>query len=223
MPLGSRDAARRRLQHRAKLSSLTRNASFEVSEGDHQIIYVACGVTKLVAHMSDSRDQVLAFHFVGDIFTVPAPDNYVYSVIALREARLVTFPSDDYLTEATTEPGILRYLLDNTILSLRRSREKVIALGSKTAAERLAVFLLNMAERIGTERDGLCAFDLPMSRRDISESLGLTIETVSRQLTKLRDDGVIETIGRSKVILRRPELLRERAGYSTRSCAISSS
>ena len=98
-----------------------------------------------------------------------------------------------------------------------------IALGSKTAAERLAVFLLNMAERIGTERDGLCAFDLPMSRRDISESLGLTIETVSRQLTKLRDDGVIETIGRSKVILRRPELLRERAGYSTRSCAISSS
>jgi len=104
-------------------------------------------------------------------------------------------------------------LLENTTLSLRRCREKTIALGRKTAGERIAVFLVGMAERIGVEQDGRLVLELPMSRRDISDSLGLTIETVSRQLSKLRDDGVIETVGRSGVILNTLESLRDRAGF----------
>lgn len=213
LPEHSGDAALLRYQHLGRLTPLARDASLDFGENGQQIVYLARGSTKLVAHASEARDQIVAFHFAGDLFTVPEPDNYSYSVSALRDAELLTFASTDFLAQATSEPGVLRHLLEITTLSLRRCREKTIALGRKTAGERLAVFLLGMAERIGVEQEGVLLLDLPMSRRDISESLGLTIETVSRQLTRLRDEGVVETSGRSRVILRQPDRLRDCAGF----------
>ncbi|HCY03108.1 MAG TPA: hypothetical protein DHU71_09915, partial [Erythrobacter sp.] len=82
--------------------------------------------------------------------------------------------SAEFLRLASSEAGVLHHLLENTTLSLRRCREKTIALGRKTAGERIAVFLVGMAERIGVEQDGRLVLELPMSRRDISDSLGLT-------------------------------------------------
>jgi CRP/FNR family transcriptional regulator len=160
-----------------------------------------------------ARDQIVAFQFAGEVFTVPGPDNYSYSVSALKDCDILAFDSAEFLRLASSEAGVLHHLLENTTLSLRRCREKTIALGRKTAGERIAVFLVGMAERIGVEQDGRLVLELPMSRRDISDSLGLTIETVSRQLSKLRDDGVIETVGRSGVILNALESLRDRAGF----------
>ena len=86
-------------------------------------------------------------------------------------------------------------------------------LGRKTAQERLASFLVTMADRIGMQQGGQCVLDLPMSRRDIADSLGLTIETVSRQLTVLRDLALIETSGRSIVTLADIAALEDRAGH----------
>jgi CRP/FNR family transcriptional regulator, anaerobic regulatory protein len=77
----------------------------------------------------------------------------------------------------------------------------MMQMGHKSAAARIADFLVSMAERLGGCTQGPCAFALPMSRRDIGDSLGLTIETVSRQLTELREAGLVETEGRSKVAL----------------------
>lgn len=197
----------------ARCHPLARDVSLDFAAGGEQIVFVVRGATKLVAHASEARDQVVAFHFAGEVFTVPEPDNYSYSVCALRECDLLTFASPEFLSLAEGEAEIMRQLLDSTKLSLRRCREKTIALGRKTAGERVAVFLLGMARRIGVEQDGRVALELPMSRRDISESLGLTIETVSRQLSKLKDDGVIETAGRSGIILRNCPDLQRRAGF----------
>ncbi|WP_370034842.1 helix-turn-helix domain-containing protein [Qipengyuania mesophila] len=197
----------------ARCHPLAREASLDFAERSEQIVFVGRGATKLVAHASESRDQVVAFHFAGEVFTVPEPDNYSYSVCALRECELLTFASPEFLRLAEREAEIMRQLLDSTKLSLRRCREKTIALGRKTAGERVAVFLLGMARRIGVEQDGRVALELPMSRRDISESLGLTIETVSRQLSKLKDDGVIETTGRSGIVLLDCPDLQRRAGF----------
>ena len=207
------DCALFRLQSLARFCHLGREQSLEFQQGGQQFVFLAGGATKLVAHASQSRDQIVAFHFAGDVFTVPEPDNYSYSLSALRDGDVLAFPSEEFLALAGEQPGVLRHLLDNTTLSLRRCREKTIALGRKTAGERVAVFLLSMAERIGTEQDGRVSLDLPMSRREIAESLGLTIETVSRQLTRLKDEGVIATAGRSGVVLRNAARLRSRAGF----------
>lgn len=213
LPARLTDAVHLRFRLLASLRQLARETSLELAEGGQQIVFLARGATKLVAHASQSRDQIVGFHFPGDVFTVPEPDNYSYSVSALRDSDILTFNAADFLALAAGEACVLQYLLENTTLSLRRCREKTIALGRKNARERLAVFLLAMAERIGAEQDGGVWLDLPMSRRDISESLGLTIETVSRQLTRLRDERVIETMGRSGIVLLEPSLLRDRAGF----------
>lgn len=213
LPPDLTDGAHLRFQALARLSQMSKDHSMDFGEAEQQIVYVARGAIKLVAHASESRDQIVAFHFAGEIFTVPEPDNYSYSVCALKDCDILTFSSSEFLSSAAGEPGVLRHLLDFTTISLRRCREKAIALGRKTASERIAVFLLGMAERIGVEQDERFSLDLPMSRREIAESLGLTIETVSRELTKLREDGAIETVGRSMIVLLKKFVLKRRAGF----------
>ncbi|MBU7579650.1 MAG: helix-turn-helix domain-containing protein [Porphyrobacter sp.] len=88
----------------------------------------------------------------------------------------------------------------------------MMQMGHKSAAARIADFLVSMAERLTGSTEGPCAFALPMSRRDIGDSLGLTIETVSRQLTELRDAGLVATEGRSRVALRDVGALARIAG-----------
>jgi len=96
--------------------------------------------------------------------------------------------------------------------ALHRSRTRMMQMGHKSAQQRIADFLVSMAERLAGCTSGACAFALPMSRRDIGDSLGLTIETVSRQLTELREAGLVETEGRSKVSLSDVAALARLAG-----------
>ncbi|MBX7458234.1 helix-turn-helix domain-containing protein [Qipengyuania sp. 1NDH17] len=213
LPPNLSDAMHLRFQAAARSSQLGRENSLEFGDGGQHIVFVVRGATKLVAHASESRDQIVAFHFAGEVFTVPEPGNHSYSVSALKDCDILSFRWTDFSTLASSEPAVLRRLLETTMQSLRRCRENAIGLGRKTAGERIAVFLLGMAERIGSEQDGRIFLDLPMSRRDIAESLGLTIETVSRQLTKLKEEGVIQTAGRSGVILGARGHLRDRAGF----------
>lgn len=207
------DAAQQRFRSLARMVALDRERSLDFDGGSAQLVFVSQGATKLVAHASQARDQIVAFHFLGEVFMVPEQDNYSYSVCALRDCDLLTFGASEFLDLAACEAPILRHLLDNTTGSLRRCREKTIALGRKTASERVAVFLLAMSERVGIAKQGTILLELPMSRRDIADSLGLTIETVSRQLSLLRMAGAIETTGRSSVVLRDIGSLKARAGY----------
>ena len=177
------------------------------------LVFLASGATKLVAHASDSREQIVAFHFEGDMLVVPARGSHAYSLVALEDAQLLHFPYLTFLTEARGESCVLQRLLDTAFRSLERCREKTVTLGRKNASERLAAFLLAMEERIGRNDGKGIILDLPMSRRDIADSLGLTIETVSRQFTRLRSDDVIATEGRSIVRLNDLRDLRARAGF----------
>ncbi len=197
----------------ARVTVLEKDRALEFDHAHSQLVFVSKGATKLVAHVSKSRDQIVGFNFTGDIFSIPERGNYSYSVCALSDCEVMSLSSDELLDLAANEAKTLRHLLEHSYVSLTRYREKTIALGTKTAGERVAVFLLAMAERIGIDDDGLPCLDLPMSRRDIAESLGLTIETVSRQLSLLRDAGLIATVGRSGIELRNLAGLRTSAGY----------
>ncbi|MFZ9396582.1 MAG: helix-turn-helix domain-containing protein, partial [Erythrobacter sp.] len=150
-----------------------------------QLVFLAAGSTKLVVPMPDGTEQVLAFHFAGDIIHVPRQSGTRFHLVALDDCTAIAFPEGDFLDIVQQEPAVLRTILVRTLMALQRSRNKSIRLGRKGAQERIADFLLAMAERIGVPDGTDIRLDLPMSRRDIGHSLGLTIETVSRQFSEL--------------------------------------
>src|SRR5581483_3699779 len=92
---------------------------------------------------------------------------------------------------------------------LQRSQDHVLTLGRRSASERLASFLIDLADRLDGPGPGRAEFDLPMSRQDIADYLGLTIETVSRTLTQLQADGLVRLCGVRRVRLPRPAALAE--------------
>lgn len=213
LPLGASDATLLRFQSLARYASArTGDAPFTGNDSD-QIVFVASGSTKLVALASQGREQVVAFHFAGDLVSVPARAAHGYSLYALEDCELIYFPADEFFALARHEASMVDEVLARAMRALSRCREKTIALGRKSAQERLASFLVTMADRLGLDDKGGLTLNLPMSRRDIADSLGLTIETVSRQMSELRDAGLIETTGRSLVTLLDPKGLSERAGH----------
>ena len=213
LPLNVTDATHLRFQAIARYASARAGDAPFKANGHDQIIFVAHGSTKLVAHASAGREQVVAFHFEGDLVSVPASAAHAYSLIALEDCELIYFPADAFLDLAQGEAKMVINMLERSLEALARCREKTIALGRKTATERIASFLVTMADMIGEPFNQGLSIRLPMSRRDIGDSLGLTIETVSRQLSDLRCEGLIETPGRSQVILLDAAGLRQRAGH----------
>lgn len=185
---------------------------------EDRLVYIAHGSAKLAAQpLADAPSgQVLAFHFAGDMISQlrqSASDAWGdFRLVALSDCHLVVFPADRFLDIAQSDPAVLRSVLARSLQALHRSRTRMMQMGHKSAQQRIADFLVSMAERLANCTSGACAFALPMSRRDIGDSLGLTIETVSRQLTELREAGLVETEGRSKVCLSNVDALARLAG-----------
>lgn len=213
LPMSISDATHLKFQSLARyVSARSGDAPFSGS-GHDQMVFIARGSTKLVAQASHGREQIVAFNFEGDLVSVPARAAHAYSLIALVDCELIYFPADRFFQLAQEEAVIVATMLDRALQALSRCREKTITLGRKTAQERLSSFLMAMGDRIGVACDKGVALDLPMSRRDIGDSLGLTIETISRQLTELRSEGLIETPGRSQILLLDRVELNARAGH----------
>ena len=210
---------------------LTKGEALASDPQADRLVYLASGAAKLIARPvagpgllpgappdSAATVQVLAFHFAGDMVSVlrqgsegSAED---FRLIALAECRLLAFATDDFLDVAQADPVVLRWVLTRSLQALHRSRTRMMQLGHKSARQRIADFLVSMAERLGGSTSGECRLMLPMSRRDIGDALGLTIETVSRQFTELREAGLIETRGRSLVQLRDIAALAQAAGQT---------
>lgn len=205
----------------ANAVSLSRGVAAPLDHAGDQIVFVAQGATKLSAHASLDREQIVAFHFGGDIVSIPSDGPHSYQLTALIDSELLIFPGREFLDLAATDAIMARSMLERLPSALHRCRDKAVALGQKSALERLAGFLAAMTERVGKLIDGKCTLDLPMSRRDIGDSLGLTIETVSRQLGILREAGLIETRGRSRIVIFDLATLTRWAGHLDRTEKIS--
>jgi len=199
IPDGMDEGSRLQFAAASRMLTVNRDQQARLDESCDQLVYLGSGSTKLVALASHEREQVVAFHFEGDLICVPARLRHSYSLVALRDTSLVAMSYDKVIELSGNKPAILETLLKATLASLDRCREKSIALGRKAAPERIASFLVALAARTGKTEGKDIVLPLPMSRRDIADSLGITIETVSRQLTMLRERGVIETLGRSQI------------------------
>jgi CRP/FNR family transcriptional regulator, nitrogen fixation regulation protein len=152
------------------------------------IFEVINGAVRTYKVLSDGRRQICAFHLPGDIFGLENGKTYRFTAEAIVEttARVVRRHSLEYV--AASDVRVTRNLLSMTAKNLLHAEDHMLLLGRKTSLERVAAFLLEMDERLkGT---GMLA--LPMSRRDIADYLGLTLETVSRALSDLRGRGILE-------------------------------
>ncbi len=219
LPAGTGDAPTAdRLCRLGQPAHLARGEELRPDPLDDRLVWLASGSAKLVAPTAAGSpfNQVLAFHFAGDLVSVLRQSDGDFRLVALTDCDIVIFPADHFLDIAQGDPAVLRSVLARSLQALHRSRTRMMQMGHKSAQQRIADFLVSMAERLADCTTGRCAFALPMSRRDIGDSLGLTIETVSRQLTELREAGLIATEGRSKVCLSDVDALARLAGRQLR-------
>lgn len=191
-----------------------------VWEGDESLLVgnVIDGVLKLSTGMQDGREQIVGVAFPSDFIGRPFASRARHSVTALSRAHICLFARPEFDAFASSHPALEKKLLQRTLRELDRTRDWLLLLGRKNAEEKVATFLLEMCNRLpnsaGTgQQDGSpCAFDLPFSRQQIADILGLTIETVSRQITALKRDGIIDLPSRREVIIREMDALLALAG-----------
>ncbi|QRM55781.1 Crp/Fnr family transcriptional regulator [Sinorhizobium sp. BG8] len=149
------------------------------------------GVVKLTKMMADGRQQIVGLQFAPDFIGRPFQRESTLSAEAATDTEICSFPRAvlERLTERT--PELEHRLHCQSLKELDDARDWMLTLGRKTAHEKVASFLYLIASRTHCGDGVKSSFELPLSRADIADFLGLTIETVSRQMTKLRKDGTI--------------------------------
>jgi len=176
---------------------------------------VLSGVVKLAKTLSDGRQQIVSLQFAPDFLGRPFKSESALSAEAATDVSLCTFPKAALERLMQASPELERRLYRQALDELDQAREWIVTLGRKTAGEKIASFLLMIARNIDPSADpdrDSANFELPLTRADIADFLGLTIETVSRQLTRLRADKVISIENNRNVVVPSLARLEARAG-----------
>jgi CRP/FNR family transcriptional regulator, anaerobic regulatory protein len=186
-----------------------RQPIFEETDPAEHVFNVTAGAVKIYKLLPDGRRQITGFLAPGDFLGLTHQDTYAYSAEALVNTRLCRFPRLKLEGLLDEMPKLEQRLLGMASHELAAAQDQMVLLGRKTAKERRVSFLLMMsaaATRRGTSGDTV---SLPMSRSDIADYLGLTIETISRTFTQLRKQKLIEVIDDRQVGLLQPDGLRD--------------
>jgi len=147
--------------------------------------------------LNDGRRQIGAFYLAGDIFGLEVGSEHTFSAEAIVDCKILVIKRSTVVNLAARETDVARQLWAMTASELQRVQDHIMLL-IKTAQERVAGFLLEMAKRAPAGNE----IDLPMSRQDIADYLGLTIETVSRTLTQLENSAAIAVPSSRRIVLR---------------------
>ena len=158
---------------------------------------VVSGAVRTYKVLVDGRRQIGAFYLPGDVFGLESGSDHTFSAEAISEVRILVVKRSALESAAARDSEIARHLWAISAGELRRAQDHFLAL-IKTAEERVVGFLLEMAERMPSGNQ----IDLAMSRQDIADYLGLTIETVSRTMTHLESAAAIELPSSRRVVVR---------------------
>jgi CRP/FNR family nitrogen fixation transcriptional regulator len=178
---------------------------FGQDEPAEHIYRVVSGAVRTMRFTCEGRRQILGFHLPGDVFGLELGDVYSLSAEALGASEVIMVRRSSLEKAANEDPRAARSLLKLTSEQLAEAREHACVLGRKGAGERVAAFLLQLADRIVAKRE----MDLPMSRADIADYLGLTIETVSRAFSEFERNAAIALPSSRHVVMRNPSALFE--------------
>jgi CRP/FNR family transcriptional regulator, nitrogen fixation regulation protein len=175
-----------------------RNAEIYGENEPADYVYkVLSGSVRTSKLLSDGRRQIDAFYLPGDIFGLELGDEHCCSAEAIADSVVLVVKRSHVISAAENSTAIARRLWSHTARDLHRAQHHTLLL-IKSAQERVAAFLLEMAERLCAG----AAVELPMSRQDIADYLGLTIETVSRTLSQLEGAATIALPASRRIVLR---------------------
>ncbi len=166
---------------------------------------VVTGAVRSSKLLADGRRHVGEFYLPGDFIGLDADKSYLFSAEAMADTTVVRYARRKLEALALLEPRIGRQLLSIACHGFSAARQQLVLLGRMTAEERIATFLLDLVERIG-DADRV---SLPMSRTDIGDHLGLTMETVSRGLSHLNSEGIIALENSHQILIRDREALED--------------
>jgi CRP/FNR family transcriptional regulator, nitrogen fixation regulation protein len=158
---------------------------------------VISGSVRTYKVLNDGRRQIGAFYLPGDVFGLEVGDDHTFSAEAIVDCKVLVIKRSTLVALAGRDNAVARQLWTMTAGELQRTQDHIMLL-IKTAQERVAGFLLEMASRSPAGNE----VDLPMSRQDIADYLGLTIETVSRTLTQLENSAAIAVPTSRRIVLR---------------------
>ncbi len=176
---------------------------------------IISGVVKLTNGLSDGRSQIVGLQFASDFLGRPFKKTCTYIAEAVTDVTLCSYPRPEFEAASQAHPDLQDNLLKHTLDELDAAREWMLLLGRKSAREKIASFLLLLGRRSRGEGCGQpseinsVSLLLPLTRSDIADFLGLTTETVSRKLSKLKNEGLISLEGGKAVVI--PDLERMNA------------
>lgn len=178
---------------------------FGQDEPAEYVYRVVSGAVRTMRFTCEGRRQILGFHLPGDVFGLELGEAYTLSAEAVGASEVVMVRRSALEKAANDDARAARSLLKLTSEQLANAREHACMLGRKGAGERVAAFLLQLADRFVAKRE----MDLPMSRADIADYLGLTIETVSRAFSEFERSAAIALPSSRHVVMRNPTALFE--------------
>ncbi|WP_010138424.1 transcriptional regulator FnrL [Oceanicola sp. S124] len=207
----------------ARLEEIKYYRSFEAGQtviwsGDRMdfVGSVVSGIATLTQTMEDGRTQMVGLLLPSDFVGRPGRDGAAYDVVATSDLVMCCFRKKPFEQLMETTPHIAQRLLQMTLDELDAAREWMLVLGRKTAREKIASLLAIIGRRDASIQSapmsGRIVFDLPLTREAMADYLGLTLETVSRQVSALKRDGVIELQGKRHVTVPDFSRLLEEAG-----------
>ncbi len=182
-------------------------------EGDdaRHVFEVVEGVLRVFRILSDGRRVITGFIYPGDLLGVSLKDHYLYTAEAVTRTRLRRYEHGRFQDEINRCPELRPQLFACLCDEMAAAQDQMVLLARKSAEERVASFLLVIARRLGAQQTQPVV-EIPMTRLDMADYLGLTIETVSRTMTRLTNCGVIAPSSRHTMVVRRLGKLAALAG-----------
>jgi len=171
---------------------------FGEGEPAEYLYKVISGSVRSCKLLDDGRRQVTGFHMAGEVFGLELDEEHHFSAEAVNDAIVLVVKRSAIVGLAARDADIARQLWAMTARELQRVQDHMLVLGCMNAKQRVATFLLRMTLR----GSGGNEIELPMSRQDIADYLGLTIETVSRTMTQLENDAAIGLESSRRIVLR---------------------
>ena len=194
------------------------DAVFREGDPASQVASVKSGVLRLTRLLPDGRRHITGFLFPGDFVGLTLEKIHSHTAEAVNEALLCMLPQRSFDAMRRDMPELDRQLYRRTVDELVAAHNQMLSLGRKSATEKVATFLLDMAARTQQMPLGPCRAFLPMPRTDIADYLGLRLETVSRAIGTLKSAGQIRLVSVNEVLILHPEALRQQAECESGDC-----